>query len=98
MPAACARFDEDAVVVAKLGAARAVGVPRPLDPVQRVVAVRRFELAAQLATRAGRNVPERDGSGPRIVVVGDNGDAGVGTAVAEGEIGHVCGSVGMVKR
>ena len=31
-------------------------------------------------------------------VAGDYGDAGVGTAVAEGDVGHVCGSVGMVKR
>ncbi len=31
-------------------------------------------------------------------VAGDYGDAGVGTTVAEGDVGHVCGSVGMVKR
>jgi len=26
-------------------------------------------------------------------VAGDHGDAGVGTAVAEGDVGHECGSV-----
>ena len=30
-------------------------------------------------------------------VAGNDGDAGVGTAVAEGDVGHVCGSGGMVK-
>src|ERR1700730_110738 len=71
-PAGCApglSFGEHALLVAELGATRAIGMPRTLESVQLVAVVRRFELAPELAVRARGEIPQRHGPGTRVVLV-----------------------------
>lgn len=72
------RIDQEAALVANLGAPRAARVPRALDALQSVLDVRRLELAPKLAPRTGRGVPERDRACLVVILVGDDRNSRTG--------------------
>jgi len=73
------RIDQDAALVANLGAPRAARVPRALDALQSIVDVRRLELAPKLAPRTGRGVPERDRACLVVILVGNDRNSRTGS-------------------